>query len=180
MEMIPFDLQRIFIGEHPPLFLLEIIFRTIIMYGYTIFAARFMGKRGMGQITPFEFVVIISIGSAVGDPMFYDDVPLTYGILVVTIIVIMQRLLNALTNASPSVEEVVEGKTIQIIDNGKVIEAALRAEEMSMEELCMQLRQKDIKNIGAVEKAYLEPSGSLSVFTYEKGQERKGVSTLPT
>lgn len=179
MEISPFDLQRIFIGEHPPFFLLEIVFRTAVIYGYTLLATRFMGKRGMGQITTFEFVVIIALGSAVGDPMLYADVPLIYGIIVVTVIVLMQKVLNDTTNIFPKFEEVVEGKTIQIISEGKVIEGALHIESMSMPELFMELRMKGIKNTGEIEFAYLEPTGEFSIFKYPEGKEREGVSILP-
>ena len=57
-SIVPFDLARMFIGEHPPLFLLEVAFRTLIMYVYTLLAVRFLGKRGTGQLTAFDFIVV--------------------------------------------------------------------------------------------------------------------------
>lgn len=179
MEALSFDFQRIFIGDNP-LFIFEIIFRTMIMYVYTLFAVRFIGKRGMSQLTPFEFVVIIALGSAVGDPMLYDDVPLLHGMVVVTFVVGLQSLLNKATNILPKFEVAVEGKAVQLISNGAVIEEALEAESLSKPELFMQLRMKGIKNTGTIEKAYLEVSGSLSVFEFPNGQERTGESTLPS
>ncbi len=179
MDLILFDWQRIFIGELSPLFLIEIVFRTVVMFLYTLFATRFIGKRGMGQITPFEFVVIIALGSAVGDPMFQPDVPLLYGMLVITIVVIFQKVLNATTNKFKTFEEIVESKSVLLVEHGVILEEALRDEGVSPSELCMQLRMKGVQNTGEVERAYLEPSGSLSVFIYEKGKERDGESTLP-
>ena len=46
-----------------------------------------LGKRGMGELSPFELVIIVALGSAVGDPMFYADVPLVHGIIVITVVV---------------------------------------------------------------------------------------------
>ena len=54
------------------------------MYAYTIFLLRVLGKRGMGQLSTLELAIIISIGSAVGDPMIGVDIPIVHGLLVVT------------------------------------------------------------------------------------------------
>ena len=54
------------------------------MYLYTIFLARMVGQGAIGQIGPFEFVLVIAVGSAAGDSMFYPDVGLLQGILVIT------------------------------------------------------------------------------------------------
>jgi hypothetical protein len=66
-----FDLERMFIGEFSPVLLAEIAVRTVVMYVYALAVVRFIGKRGLGQVTPFEFVIVIALGSATGDPMFY-------------------------------------------------------------------------------------------------------------
>jgi uncharacterized membrane protein YcaP (DUF421 family) len=60
----PFDFHRIFLGDAPLLFLLEIVFRTLIMYSYTVLLLRFLDKRGMGQLSMLELAIIISFGSA--------------------------------------------------------------------------------------------------------------------
>lgn len=179
MELIPFDLHRMFLGDQTPLFLLEIVFRTTVMFAYTLFAVRFIGKRGMGQLTPFEFVVIIVLGSAVGDPMLYGDVPLVHGMTVVTIVVLLYKLLNHLTNVNPKLEQVVESKPVKLIEKGKILPEALRSEGLSEQELFVLLRMQEIKNIGEVEGAYIEPSGSLSVFKYKDTKFKKGLGILP-
>lgn len=74
-----FDYKRIFFGDAPILFLAEIVFRTVIMYTYTIFLVRVLGKRGMGQFSGLELVIIICFGSAVGDPMIGADIPIIHG-----------------------------------------------------------------------------------------------------
>src|SRR5687768_8186714 len=88
-----FDFQRIFLGDLPLEFALEVAFRTAFMFAFTVILVRLLGKRGMGQLSPFELVIIIALGSSVGDPMFYPDVPLFHAMVVVTVIVISQRAL---------------------------------------------------------------------------------------
>jgi len=179
MDAIQAELVRMFLGTQPPLFLLEVVFRTMVMYGYMLFAARFLGKRGTGQLTVFDFIVVILLGSAVGDPMFYDDVPILHGIIVITIVVLIERVLNYFTNRNVKLEEFIESTPTLLMKDGVILSEALAKEEISLPELMMELRDKGIRNTGEVECAYLEPSGRMSVFKLPQGQERKGESTLP-
>ena len=75
-ELAAFDLQRMFMGEGSPLFLLEVVFRTCFMFVYTLLLVRMTGKRGIGDLSPFELLLVVALGSSVGDPMFYPEGPL--------------------------------------------------------------------------------------------------------
>jgi len=76
------------------------------MYVFTLLLVRVIGKRGLTQPSPFEYMIIIVLGSAAGDPTFYPDVPLTYAMVVV---VILQKLLELLTEKNRPLEIAVEG-----------------------------------------------------------------------
>ncbi|MES2931820.1 MAG: YetF domain-containing protein [Patescibacteria group bacterium] len=179
MDVIQSELVRMFLGTQPPLFLLEVVFRTVVMYSYMLFAARFLGKRGTGQLTVFDFIVVILLGSAVGDPMFYDDVPLLHGIIVITIVVLVERALNHFTNRNVKLEEFIESTPALLVKDGVILHEALAKEAISLPELMMELRDKGIRNTGEVECAYLEPSGRMSVFTVAEGKETFGEPTFP-
>ena len=66
-----FDPIRMLVGDFAWEFTLEIVLRTVIMYTYTLAIVRVLGKRGLGHLSPFELVIIVALGSSVGDPMFY-------------------------------------------------------------------------------------------------------------
>ncbi len=83
---IPFDLARMFLGDAPPLFFLEILVRTLLIYGYTIVLIRWIGGRGVAQLSMVELLLVITLGSAVGDVTFYPDVPLLHAMAVITIV----------------------------------------------------------------------------------------------
>ncbi|TWT95218.1 hypothetical protein Pla108_33610 [Botrimarina colliarenosi] len=172
-----FDLVRIFFGEKPPWFLFEVAFRTTVIFAYTLLLLRWMGKRGMGSLTPFEFAIIVALGSAVGDPMFYDDVPLVHTMLVIAIVVGMQRGLSWLTERNAVVERVVESTPRLMVSAGVLHTGNLHREQMSRDELCEVLRAEGVRQLGEVEAAYLEPSGKLSVLRYDP--PRPGLSILP-
>ncbi|QQS44266.1 DUF421 domain-containing protein [Candidatus Roizmanbacteria bacterium] len=166
--MQPFDWYRIFIGDLSLLFTLEIVFRTAFMYLFTVLMARLIGKRGMAQITPFEFIVVIVLGSATGDPMLYPNVPLIHGMAIVTTIVVLEQGYAYISQKSEKIEEYVESSPTLIIKKGQILKGTLEEVSFSKENLMMQLRQQGITDLGYVKEAYLEPSGKLSVFKYKK------------
>jgi uncharacterized membrane protein YcaP (DUF421 family) len=162
-----FDLKRMFLGDTSTLFLAEIAVRTLIMYTFALFAVRFIGKRGIGSLSPFEYVFVFALGSATGDPMLHPDVPLVYGMVVITGLVLFQKLLLRSTQRNDRAEQFLEGRPTLIIDGGKMDDVILRQEDLSRGEVLMKLRTQGIANVGQVRYAYLEPSGELSVFKYE-------------
>jgi uncharacterized membrane protein YcaP (DUF421 family) len=173
----PFDLKRMFIGDFDSLLLLEIVVRTGFMYLVALLLIRFIGKRGLGQMSPFEYIIVIALGSATGDPMFYPEVPLIHGVIVLTMIVGLQKILISLTKRSITIARFVESTPTMLIQAGAVDAEMLKQEGIAKEELYMRLREAGITNVGQVRFAYLEPSGNVSVFAYEEPQ-RPGDTTL--
>lgn len=172
-----FDLVRIFLGDKPPLFLLEVAFRTVIIFSYTLLLLRWMGKRGMGQLTPFEFAIIVALGSAVGDPMFYDDVPLLHTMLVITIVIGLQRFLSYITETNKTIESWIEGEAVRLVQQGVINTDKLQSERLSQTELFDALRTQGIVHLGQVRAAYLERSGKVSVIRAQPAHA--GLCILP-
>ena len=176
----PFDWYRMFLGEQvSALYLLEISFRTAVMYSYAIVFSRLIGKRGVGQISPFEFIIIIIVSSAAGDPMFYAHVPLLHGILVMTVIMFLHRLAGLVTDRSERAEDVMEGEPVLVIEQGFIVEGGVGPGTLSRRELLMKLRQQGIRDVGEVERAFFEPSGQLSVLQAPQEGQRATLSTMP-
>lgn len=174
-----FDLQRIFFGDVPPVFLFEILFRTAILFSWTVLNLRFIGQRGVGQLTLLEFIIIIALGSAVGDPMFYEDVPLTHGMLVISLIVLFQRLLNTLTIRSLHAQNLLDGTPHRLVVDGLIDLEGMKAASLSVHELYTELRQRGIEQLGQVRRAYLEIDGHISVFELATDQIRPGLPLMP-
>jgi uncharacterized membrane protein YcaP (DUF421 family) len=179
MEYEGWDWQRMFFGDFNWMFTMEIAFRTIFMYLFALAMVRFIGKRGLGQLSPFEFVVVIALGSATGDPMFYAEIPLIHGMLVLTLIVVLQKGLVTLIERSTTAQHFVDSVPALLIENGLLREEVAHREGIATEELMMQLRQHGIRNVGEVHYAWLEPSGKISVFRGDSAV-RPGQSTFPS
>lgn len=160
------DWNQMFFGDGDFVFLIEIAIRTGLMYLFALLMVRLMGKRGMAQLTPFEFVIIVALGSAVGDPMFYPDVPLIHGFAVVATVVALQRLLAVVTRNRP-LERLLEGQPVLVIEEGKVKQASLDDENLTQAELFELLRLNGVARVQDVERAFIEDAGKLSVLRKE-------------
>lgn len=158
------DWHKMFIGDQPIGFLQEIVIRTLIVYAYSLLLIRWIGGRGVGQMSVVEFLLVVALGSAVGDAMFYGDVPLLHAMTVITLVVIINKLIDIGMVESPLVRRVFSGRSVAVVDNGRINMKALRALKVSREELFEGLREHGIRNLGRVAHARLETSGTFSVF----------------
>lgn len=160
----PFDWQRILIGDEQLLFLAEVVVRTVLLYLFALLMLRMMGKRGMAQLTPFEFAIIVALGSAVGDPMLYPDVPLVHGFVVIATIVFMQRGLSTVTSHRPRIDELVSGSPTVVVNRGELQHEILQRENFSVNEILEMLRLHGVARLDDVELAIIEDAGKLSVL----------------
>lgn len=176
-----FEISRILFGAEETahaLFFVEIVLRTLVMYLYTIVLARVVGHDAIGQIGPFEFVLVIAVGSAAGDPMFYPDVGLLQGILVITVVMVLHRLTGALTQRWHGIETVLEGEPLLLVREGEVQSKRLGSGSLTERELMTMLRLEGIRDLGEVEAAWFETNGRLSVFR-ASGKTMAMRSTMP-
>ncbi len=177
--VVAFDLGRMLFGDEPPLFLLEIAVRTVIIYGYTLLLIRWIGSRSIAQLSLVEFLLVIALGSAVGDAMFYPDVPLVHCMIVITLVVLLDKALSHAVARYPRLEDAIEGKSIELMRDGIINCAVLERINFGHDELFEQLRLKDVKQTGEVEAAYLETNGTISAFRQSRAKVRPGLSIEP-
>lgn len=170
-----FDLHRIFLGDHPAAFYIEIAIRSALMFVFALLLLRLMGKRSLGQLSPFDFVIIIALGSAVGDPMFYDDVPLFEAMTVIVVVVALNHAFSKTTQSHRRFERFVDSSPTVLIRRGEIDQDALRREAMSEPELFELLRLGGIENLENVEVAILEASGHVSILRADTPVQRAGL-----
>ncbi|GHF34100.1 uncharacterized membrane protein YcaP (DUF421 family) [Deinococcus metalli] len=168
-EVQPFDWQRMLLGDTPPVFLLEIGVRTVVVFLWLAFLLRITGKRGLAQLSPLELAIVIALGSAAGDPMFYPEVPLVHAMLVIALVVGLQRGLSLLVIRSDRVEAFIEGEPVELVRGGVLSPPALQAADLSREDLFERLRAQGVRQLGEIQRAYFEQDGNLSVFRHAHG-----------
>ena len=174
-----FDWERILVNEAPASFMVEIVVRSVIMFVTLLIVLKLAGKRGVKQLSVFEMVIIISLGSAAGDPMFYEDVGILHALIVFVSVLVLYRFITWLTGKSHVVEVFFEGKTECLVDEGKFSMQKFSRESLAQDEFFTELRLKGVEHLGQVRKAYLETSGDISVYFYEDKEVRPGLPILP-
>lgn len=174
-----FEWDRLLFNELPFVFVLEVVFRSVIMFVTILVALRVTGKRGVKQLSIFETVIIIALGSAAGDPMFYEDVGVVPAIVVFVTVIFLYRAVTWLTGKSKWFEILIEGETVCLINEGKFSVKEFKKESLAQDEFFSELRLKNIEHLGQVRNAYLETSGEVSVFFFEDKDVRPGLPILP-
>lgn len=143
---------------------LILFFRSVITYFVLVFFARIMGRKQISQLTYFDYVVGITIGSIASVASLDKSVSMLEGVFCVMIWSLLTILTSELTLKNIKLRLLVNSEPLLIIDKGKVIYKNMKKAKYNMGDLLMQLRVKDIFYITDVEIAILEPDGKLSVL----------------
>ncbi|MGE5328814.1 MAG: DUF421 domain-containing protein [Deltaproteobacteria bacterium] len=142
---------------------IDIIFRNLTAITVLFILARFMGKKQIAQLSFFDYVVGISIGSIAAG--FSIDPRISYqnGIISLIIWSLLSIIVAYLSLKNLKARKLLEGVSTILIENGKIIEENLRKERFNIDDLTEELRMKGAFNIADVEFAILETSGRISV-----------------
>lgn len=151
--------------------MLDSILRTLFIYITLLIVMRVMGKREVGQLSPFDLVVAIVIAELAALPMSEKHIGLFQGIVPIMTLMVAEVVLSWLCLKSIAARKIISGKPSIIIVNGKIDEGQMRRSRYNIHDLLTQLRDKGIANINDVEFAILETSGRLSVIP--KSQKRQ-------
>ena len=162
-----FDIGKMLLGDFTIFIYLEIVLRVVIIMIYTIFMIRWIGKRVVGGLGSADVLLIVAMGSAVGDAMFYPDIPLSIPITVITLIAAFQKLYVYIGIKYEAVRTVTDPKVMKLVANGRLLKENFTEDDIDENEVYMLLRQEGIKYLSEVEHAYYEQSGVLSVYKFE-------------
>lgn len=144
--------------------MLIILVRTIILYILVLIVMRFMGKREIGQLQPFELAISIMIADLATIPMAELGIPITNGIIPILGLLLMHLIISILNMKSIRFRQIICGKPSILIYRGKIDEKVLKKERFTINELEERLRGVNIINLGDVEYAILETSGQITVI----------------
>jgi uncharacterized membrane protein YcaP (DUF421 family) len=174
----PFDVRTLLLGEEDWSFLPEVLFRSLVMFLVCLVCMRIIGKRGVMQDV-FELMTIILLGSAAGDPMFYKKVGLLPAILVFISVVLLYKLFHYWTSVNKKIEELVEGKYVTLVQEGRFDRNSFEHTEMEIDMLIADLRLRGVSQLGQLKNAYIETSGEVSVFFYSDDEVKWGLPLKP-
>ena len=174
-----FSWKELMMGSEEWSFLMETALRTLIMFSVVLIGLTILGKRGVKQLSVFELVVIIGLGSAAGDPMFYKDVGLLPALLVFTIVIGLYVLVTYFVGKNKKFENLVEGKPDLLVSGGMFAIENFKKEALGQDEFFAELRLRGVSQLGQVETAIIETNGGVSVFFYPEPQVKYGLPIMP-
>ena len=141
----------------------ELVLRAVVVYGFLIVLLRLTGKRQIGQLAPFDLVLLLVLSNAVQNSMNGGDNSLVGGLVSATTLIAVNYAIGQATFRNKRLEALIEGRPELIIHNGRVFEDAMRNAKLTHHELTAALRQAGCTCAEEVQAAILENNGSISV-----------------
>jgi uncharacterized membrane protein YcaP (DUF421 family) len=141
----------------------EFIVRALLVYGFLIVLLRITGRRQVGQLAPFDLVLLLVLSNAVQNSMNGGDNSVLGGVLSAVTLVAANWLVGYLTFRSKGLARVVEGRPQIIVHNGHVYRDVMDRERLTHAELDSALRQAGCASVEDVHFAVLENNGQISV-----------------
>jgi uncharacterized membrane protein YcaP (DUF421 family) len=171
------DWQRIFIGEVPPSFFLEIVIRVTFVYILLVISMRLLGKRMSSQLTRNELAALVSLAAAIGVPILAPDRGLLPGIVIALIVVSISRLISITSAKNLKIENVTQGKMDVLVKDAVINTQAIERTRITKERIMAQLRAEQILQLGEVERLYMEANGNFTTIRNKK--PKPGLSVIP-
>jgi uncharacterized membrane protein YcaP (DUF421 family) len=150
----------------------SIVARTLIVYAALLAGLRLAGKRELGQMTPFDLVVILLIANAVQNAMVGPDTSVTGGLIAAGVLVTANYGVAAARERLPWLRRAVEGTPTLLINDGRFVQEHLRREGLEEDDVLMAIREHGVSDVKDVRMAVLETDGSISIVPVDASTMR--------
>ncbi len=148
---------------------MSIVFiRAVIIYITVIIALRIMGKRQIGEMTPHELVITILVSQVAIIPLQDNAMPLANMVIPILIFVSFEIIVSAVSMKSIGFRNIIQGKPIFVIRNGKLDEKQLKRLRITIDDLMDAVREKGYFDISEIQDAVVETNGNVSVLPKAK------------
>ena len=141
---------------------MDIVLRATAMFVLLYLVIRLLGKRELGQMTPFELVLMVVMGDLIQQGVTHNDFSLTGGLLAIATFAFWALVLSWATYLHPKAKDVLEGKPRVIVRAGRILEENLRRDRLTRDEILSEMRLAGIARLADVKWAILEPQGKIS------------------
>ncbi|HLS10281.1 DUF421 domain-containing protein [Lentibacillus sp.] len=148
----------------------ELLLRLVLAFLVLFTMARIMGRKEISQMTFFNFVSAIAIGSLSANFALSQDVSIRNGVIAIIAWTIFTLLMGFMDIKSNNIRKVTTGQPLIVVKNGRIMENSLRKARLDIDSLRALLRQKNVFAISDVDYAIFETSGKLSVLKKELKQ----------
>jgi uncharacterized membrane protein YcaP (DUF421 family) len=138
------------------------VIRTIIVYVFLLIGLRLAGKRELGQLNPFDLVVLLVLSNTLQNAIIGNDSSITGGLVGAGLLLAINYVVVRYLFLHPKIDRMAEGDAVILVQSGEIIEDALKRELITRAELASAARRQNIDNLSEVECARLEVGGALT------------------
>lgn len=149
----------------------EFVIRAAAVYVAVLVMVRLVGKRTVGQYTPFDLIVVVLLGTAVQNSLIGEDVSLLGGLILAGTLLTLNGIVGYISARSPSFDQLVEGHSIVLARSGTVDIDQLRRQSISEEDFRAACRASDCLKSADIALAILESSGNITVIKRPTGEK---------
>jgi uncharacterized membrane protein YcaP (DUF421 family) len=142
--------------------LAEKILRPIFVYAFLVISLRLSGKRELVQLNPFDLVVLLTLSNTVQNAIIGDDNSVSGGIIGATSLLVVNYLVVRFLYGHKRIDQLVEGNSDVLIENGMLRPERLKKELISRTQLEAAARKQGFESLNDVQKCILEPGGNLT------------------
>jgi uncharacterized membrane protein YcaP (DUF421 family) len=151
-----------------PSSILSVIIRTAIIATLVFVIVKWLGGKGIGQLSPFGLLIVVGLGSAIGDPMIYKEISIPQAMAAVIIAVIFFKVIDYMTLKSRRFRESIEPKPILLVEHGSIVNDGLKRAKMDKAEFEAEMRLNGLEDASEIKYARLESSGKISFIMKKK------------
>ena len=144
--------------------LFSTIIKGILIYILALILSKLIGIKIISQMNFFDFIVGVSIGSMIAKIIIDKDHVVFSGIVALITFALLTISTSYLNLKSYSARRIINAKTLILVENGRIIDKNLKRLRITINELMMKLREKDVFNLEDVQFAIMESNGQLSVL----------------
>ncbi len=150
-----------------------VLLRTVFLYALVILVIRLMGKRQIGELQPYEFVITIMISDLAALPMQDTRLPLILGVIPIITLLFIKTLLSLLQLKSQKARKILEGEPCILIARGKIKFENLKKQQINLDELMEEIRLAGYFDLSEIEYGILENNGQMSFLTSNNNHSSK-------
>jgi uncharacterized membrane protein YcaP (DUF421 family) len=150
---------------------METVLRVTVVYLFLMVSLRTMGKRDIGQLAPYDLVILLLIPELVAQGLIREDFSLTNSIVAVSTLLSLVFVTSVISHKSHRASRAIEGVPTILVRHGFLIPETMNRERISPDELFAQLHRSGLEQMSQVKWGILETDGSISFIPWEQGSQ---------
>ena len=147
---------------------MDIVIRAAVIFAFVFLLTRMLGRRELNSLEPFDLILLVVTGDLVQQGVTQNDQSITGALLAISTIGVLTVALSYASFRFKRLRPILNGEPIVLVENGELIEANLRRQRLTREEIGAEARLEGISSIGDVRWAILETNGRISFVTKER------------